>query len=70
MSGTYKLEKADVGTGQNMKRKQASKGHSLPEEGRHRDWSGHRTKVSKWGATHQLERSEAGTCQDMGPGGK
>ena len=37
-SGTYKLEKADVGTGQNMKRKQASKGHSLPEEGRHWDW--------------------------------
>ena len=33
--GTYFLEMVGVGTGQDLERKEASKGHKLPEEGRH-----------------------------------
>ena len=35
---TYFLEKAEVGIGENMESKQASKGHSLPREGRGWGW--------------------------------
>ena len=35
---TYYLERAEVGIGENMESKQASKGHSLPREGRGWDW--------------------------------
>src|SRR5712691_4092990 len=38
---THRLERAEVGIGQNMESKQASKGHSLPGEGRGWDWSEH-----------------------------
>ena len=31
---THKLERAEVGMGENMESKHASKGHSLPREGR------------------------------------
>ena len=35
---THKLERAEVGIGENMESKQASKGHSLTREGRGWDW--------------------------------
>ena len=35
---THKLERAEVGIGENMESKQASKGHSLSREGRGWDW--------------------------------
>jgi hypothetical protein len=35
---THSLERAEVGIGENMESKQASKGHSLPREGRGWDW--------------------------------
>ena len=35
---THFLERAEVGIGKNMERKKASKGHSLPREGRGWDW--------------------------------
>ena len=36
--GTYWLERAEVGIGENMESKQASKGHLLAREGRGWDW--------------------------------
>jgi len=44
--GTHILERAKVGTGQDIGRKNASIGHSLPEAGRGQDWSEHRKKVN------------------------
>ena len=35
---THKLERAEVVIGKNMASKKASKGHSLPREGRGWDW--------------------------------
>ena len=35
---THKLERAEVGIGENMESKQASKGHSQTREGRGWDW--------------------------------
>ena len=35
---TYQLERAEVGIGENMDSKLASKGHSHPGEGRGWDW--------------------------------
>ena len=35
---THKLERAEVGIGEKIESKQASKGHSLPREGRGWDW--------------------------------
>ena len=35
---TYQLKRAEVGIGENIESKQASKGHSLPREGRGWDW--------------------------------
>ena len=37
-TNTYKLERAEVGIGENMESKQVSNGHSLPREGRGWDW--------------------------------
>jgi len=47
------------------KRKGASEGHSLARGGRGQDWSGHRKKSGPVRGTHNLERSEVGTGQDM-----
>jgi len=44
--GTYHLERADIKTGQSIKRKQASKENSHPREGRCQDWSEHGKKAS------------------------
>ena len=54
--GTHFLEMVGVGTSQDMEKKEASKGHTLPEEGRHQDCSGHQKKASEQGGTHLLER--------------
>ena len=35
---TYSLERADIGIGENMESKQASKGDSLSREGRGWEW--------------------------------
>ena len=35
---THFLEREEVGIGENIESKQASKGHSLPREGRGWDW--------------------------------
>ena len=35
---THKLERVEVGIGKDMESKQASKGYSLPREGRGWDW--------------------------------
>ena len=35
---THQLERAEVGIGENMESKQASKGHSQTREGRGWDW--------------------------------
>ena len=61
---SHLLEKAEIGTGQDMERKQASRGHSQTGEGRERDWSGHGKKASQQGGTYFLERAERGTGQD------
>ena len=45
--GTHLLERAEVGIGQNMESKQASKGHSHAGEGRGQNLSGNRMKVSQ-----------------------
>jgi len=56
---THLLERAEVGIGQNMESKQASKGHSLAREGRGWDWSEHEAnKLAR--DTHFLERAEVG----------
>src|SRR5260221_376429 len=47
---THKLERAEVGIGQNMESKQASKGHSQTREGRGWDWSEHGKQTSQQGA--------------------
>jgi len=62
--GTHFLEMVGVGTGQNMERKEASKGHTLPEEGRHQDCSGHQKKASEQGALTPW-RGRIKTGQDM-----
>src|SRR5260221_2834359 len=46
---THTLERAEVGIGQNMESKQASKGHSQPGEGRGWDWSEHGKQTSQQG---------------------
>jgi len=43
---THLLERVEVGIGQNMESKQASKGHLLAGEGRGWDWSEHGKKTS------------------------
>jgi len=43
---THFLERLETMTGQGMKRRQAGKGHSLPEGGRGYDWSEHRKKAN------------------------
>jgi len=43
---THILERAEVGIGQNMESKQASKGHSLARVGTDQNLSGNRMKVS------------------------
>src|SRR5260221_401813 len=43
------LERGGVGIGQKMESKQASKGHSLPGEGRGWDWSEHGKQTSQQG---------------------
>src|SRR5260221_239376 len=43
------MERAEVGIGQNMESKQASKGHSLAGEGRGWDWSAHGKQTSQQG---------------------
>jgi len=48
--GTHRLEIAEGGISQDMERKQPSKGHSQTGDGRGRDKSGHRKKVTKKGA--------------------
>ena len=49
MRGTHSLERADVGTNQDMKTTRGSEGNSLAREGRRRDWSGHRNKIRQRG---------------------
>ena len=46
---THRLEMAEGGTSQDMERKQPSKAHSLPGDGRGRDKSGQGKKVTKQG---------------------
>ena len=47
--GTHRLERVDIGTGQDIQTKRGSEGDSLAGEGRHRDWSGHRNKARQQG---------------------
>jgi len=61
---THLLERAEVGIGQNMESKQASKGHSHAGEGRGWDWLEHGKQTSQQG-THLLERAEVGVGQNM-----
>ena len=42
---THRLERVDVGTGQDMQTKRGSKGDSPTGEGRCWDWSGHANKA-------------------------
>ena len=44
--GTYKLKTIEGGRSQDMERKQLSKGHSHSRDGRWRDKSGYRKKVT------------------------
>jgi hypothetical protein len=44
------LERAEVGTGQDMEREKASKGHSQPRQGRGQDWSEFGIKMGQQGA--------------------
>lgn len=44
--GTYILERAKVGIGQDTERKDTSIGHSLPEAGRGQDWLEYKKKVN------------------------
>src|SRR5260221_250352 len=46
---THRLERAEVGIGQNMESKQASKGHSQAGEGRGWDWSEHGKQTNQQG---------------------
>ena len=46
-SNTHKLERAEVGIGENMESKQASKGHLLSRDGRGWDLFEHYNKASK-----------------------
>ena len=41
------LERADVGTGEDIKIKQGNERDSLAGEGRRRDWSGHGNKATQ-----------------------
>ena len=50
--GTHCLERADVGSGQDMKAKRRSEGNSLAGEGGHWNWSGHGNKAR--GEGHSL----------------
>src|SRR6266581_2501003 len=58
---THILERAEVGIGQNMESKPASKGHSQAGEGRGWDWSEHGKKQASKG--HSLAR--VGTDQNL-----
>ena len=44
--GTHFLERAEVGTSQDIERKKASKMYLLAREGRGQGWSRHRIKTS------------------------
>jgi hypothetical protein len=44
--GTHFLERLEVRTGHDIGRKRESKVHSLPGEGRGKDWSEYRKNVS------------------------
>ena len=62
---THFLERAEVGIGENMESKQASKGYSLPRVGQRlglvRTW-----KASKLARdTHSLERAEVGIGENI-----
>src|SRR5260221_13589 len=48
--GTHFLERSEAMTGQGIERRQAGKGHSLPEGGRGQDGLGHRNKARQQGA--------------------
>jgi len=48
--GTHQLESADRQTGQDMEGIQVTKGHSLAEEHRQMDKSGHKENLSDQGA--------------------
>ena len=47
--GTHRLERVDVGTGQDMQTKRGGEGNSLSGKGRRQDWSGHGNKVRQQG---------------------
>ena len=46
LANTHFLERAEVGIGESMESKQASKGHSQTREGRGWDWSEHGKQAS------------------------
>src|SRR5260221_5001202 len=48
-SDTHSLERVEVGIGQNMESKQASKGHSQTGEGRHWDWRAQESQIGQEG---------------------
>src|SRR5260221_435352 len=64
---THILERAEVGIGQNMESKQASKGHSHPGEGRGWDWSEHGKQTSQQGTLTSWRAQSLGLVRTWKP---
>ena len=63
---THKLETAEGGTCQDTERHQQTEAHSLPGDGRRRDFVRTHKKPDWLRCAHQLEMVEGGTCQGTG----
>ena len=63
--GTYDLDRADIGTSQDMQVKRGSVGNSRSGEGRHQDWAGHGNKARQRGGLTNWRGANIRTGQDM-----